>query len=69
MTSEDTGETVVALVRAEFSDFWRVMRQDDHGNIFIVADSLSEEAAKDLVHQYEVKGHKQMYWAERSAQS
>ena len=43
---------------------WRVMRQDDHGHVFVVADNLSEEAAGDLVKEYEIQGHKQTYWAE-----
>ena len=69
MVSEDAMETVDAVAKERGSNSWRVMRQDDHGNIFIVADSLSEEAAKDVVHHYEAKGHKQLYWAERSAKS
>lgn len=43
---------------------WRIMRQDDNGNVFVVADSLPEQEARSRAAQYEKKGHKQTYWAE-----
>ena len=47
-------------------DNWRVMRQDDHGNIFEVDKNLSEQEADDLVTEMTSRGHKQMYWKERT---
>lgn len=46
------------------SDRYRVMRQDDNGNKYVVATNLSKDEAEDLVKRYEAKGHKQHYWAE-----
>lgn len=43
---------------------WRVRRQDDNGNRFIVADALSEADARALAAELESRGHKQLYWAE-----
>ena len=42
---------------------WQVWRQDDAGNKFLVRGRLTEGGARALAHQYEAKGHKQMYWA------
>ena len=46
-------------------DRWTVYRIDDNGNTFVVRDHLSQEEAERLVAEYESRGHKQMYWAER----
>jgi len=43
---------------------WRVIRQDDNGNVFVVAEVDSEEAARALAAQYEARGHKQTYSVE-----
>jgi hypothetical protein len=43
---------------------WTVHRQDDNGNRFVVETGLSREDADRLVHMYEARGHKQLYWAE-----
>ena len=43
---------------------YRVMRQDDAGNQFVVETGLSKQDADALVEKYEAKGHKQTYWAE-----
>ena len=40
---------------------WAVWRQGDDGNAIMVKDGLTQEAAQQLVAQYEAKGHKQNY--------
>lgn len=44
---------------------WRVLRIDNNGNRFILADDLSAQAADQLIAAYECKGHKQTYFKER----
>jgi hypothetical protein len=46
------------------SQRWRVMRQDDNGNVFVVAVVANEDAARSAAAEYEARGHKQMYWVE-----
>ncbi|MFE4519805.1 SPOR domain-containing protein [Kitasatospora sp. NPDC056783] len=43
---------------------YRVMRQDDNGNRFLVARDLDRAAARRLAAEFEARGHKQMYWVE-----
>jgi hypothetical protein len=43
---------------------WCVMRQDDNGNRYVVATSLSEAEASALAATYAARGHKQLYWIE-----
>ena len=43
---------------------WRVTRQDDNGNVFVVAEVVGEQAARDLAAEYEARGHKQTYSVE-----
>ena len=44
---------------------WQVMRQDTHGNIFIIQSKLSEAFADALLSTY--KGnHKQTWWKEET---
>ena len=43
---------------------WRVFRQDDNGNVFVVAEVDNEAAARALAAQYEARGHKQTYFVE-----
>lgn len=43
---------------------WRVLRQDDNGNRFVVAEGLSEETARSRASAFEQRGHKQLYWVE-----
>lgn len=43
---------------------WCVMRQDDNGNRFVVASTLTEGEARLLSASYEQRAHKQMYWVE-----
>lgn len=44
---------------------WRIVRQDDNGNLYVVAEVETEQAARELAAQYEARGHKQMYSVER----
>ncbi len=46
---------------------WRVMRQDDNGNRFLVESGLPEDRANALVEELSARGHKQAYWAERES--
>ena len=48
---------------------WRVVRLDDNGQRYVVADDLDEAAARATAERYEARAHKQMYWAERADQS
>jgi hypothetical protein len=43
---------------------WRVYRQDDNGNRFVVQAHLNREDAERLVTELESRGHKQVYWVE-----
>jgi hypothetical protein len=43
---------------------WCVMRQDDNGNRFVVADALTEADARLLSASYAARAHKQLYWVE-----
>ncbi|WP_405011765.1 (deoxy)nucleoside triphosphate pyrophosphohydrolase [Kitasatospora sp. NBC_01539] len=45
-------------------DGYRVMRQDDNGNRFRVADGLGRAEADALAAEFEARGHKQFYWVE-----
>ena len=47
------------------ADRWTVWRIDDTGNTFVVRQRLAHEDALRLVAEFEARGHKQMYWAER----
>jgi hypothetical protein len=42
---------------------WLVVRTDDAGNLFLVADSLGEADAQALVAKLTARGHKQAYSA------
>ncbi|GAA2776132.1 NUDIX domain-containing protein [Kitasatospora aburaviensis] len=48
-------------------DTFRVMRQDDNGNRFPVADGLARDEAERLAAEFEARGHKQLYWVEPTA--
>lgn len=43
---------------------WRVIRQDENGNVFVVDELDDEEGARKLAAAYEARGHKQMYSVE-----
>jgi len=44
---------------------WSVWRTDDTGNTFRVRENLTHEEALRLVAEFEARGHKQTYYAER----
>lgn len=46
---------------------WRLVRQDTHGNEYFVRGGLSEAFAQKLAGDYNAKGHKQFFWAEKDA--
>ena len=48
---------------------WRVLRQDDNGNVFVVSASLPEDAARRLAAELEARAHKQIYFVERDPES
>ena len=44
---------------------WSVWRTDDTGNTFLVRDNLTHDEAQRLVAEFEARGHKQTYYAEK----
>jgi hypothetical protein len=48
---------------------WRVLRQDDHGNRFVVAEGLSRAEAEARVAELAARAHKQTYWCEASPET
>lgn len=47
-------------------DHWNVNRQDDNGAKNTITTKLSKKAALQLADSFEKKGHKQMYWVEKT---
>ncbi len=43
---------------------WRVLRVDDNGNTFVVAEQLEESDARARLEELERRAHKQSYWIE-----
>lgn len=52
---------------APATDSWRLLRQDDNGNVFVIKSGLSHAAALHEAKRYTALGHKQLYWAEPEA--
>jgi hypothetical protein len=46
---------------------YRVMRQDDNGNEFLVSSVSSRCEADALAREYEARGHKQTYWVDETS--
>ena len=46
-------------------DGWRVLRLDDNGNTFLIAQVASELEAHAIAKAFEARGHKQTYVVER----
>jgi hypothetical protein len=44
---------------------WTVYRIDDNGNEFVVQAHIDEDTANRIVAEFEARGHKQTYWAQR----
>ena len=45
---------------------WRLTRQDDHGNQFVMEIFDSKQQAEGVMAHYQGKGHKQTYWVEKA---
>lgn len=43
---------------------WRVCRQDDNGNTFVIRTFETEAEARAYAKLLQDRGHKQMYWVE-----
>jgi hypothetical protein len=43
---------------------WRVVRQDDNGNCYVIAGGLPRTEAEELARTYEARAHKQIYFVE-----
>ena len=50
--------------RQPSGDTWAVLRQDDHGNQFVVSVGLAREEAERLAAELTARAHKQLYWIE-----
>lgn len=48
------------------TESWSVWRLDDNDNCFMIADNLTKTEALQRVHDFEARGHKQLYWAKPS---
>jgi hypothetical protein len=46
------------------NEYWLVLRQDDNGNVFVVAEYPTEAAARTEARNFAARAHKQMYWIE-----
>ncbi len=44
--------------------YWLVLRQDDNGNVFVVAEHPTEDAARAEAKAFADRAHKQIYWIE-----
>ena len=44
---------------------WRVVRQDDNGNCFVMAAGLEQCEAEDIARAFEARAHKQIYFVEQ----
>lgn len=45
-------------------EYWLVLRQDDNGNVFVVAEYPSEARARTEAQTFAARAHKQIYWIE-----
>jgi hypothetical protein len=43
---------------------WRILRLDDNGNQFVVAECDSEDEARRIADGFSARGQKQAYWVE-----
>lgn len=48
---------------------WCLLRLDDNGNRFVMRRQLTRAEAEALARDYQARGHKQTYWAEREGQA
>ena len=58
------------IIRPEYlgalNNTWSVWRMDDNGQYFEITSGISFQDAQRMVAEYELKGHKQYYWAKPS---
>jgi hypothetical protein len=47
---------------------WRVIRLDDTGNRYVMAERDSQDEAQRIVDDFIARGHKQAYWVERATE-
>ena len=47
---------------------WRILRLDDNGNRFVVAECASEDEARRIADEFSARGHKQTYWVEHDGE-
>jgi hypothetical protein len=52
-------------VSATPKNIWRVIRQDLHGNEYEMRKDLPEAEARRIADEFNAKGHKQTYWAQK----
>jgi hypothetical protein len=62
---ESTTQSAARKDKMPESEPWKVYRQDDNGNRFLVRSFETEEAAKEHAAELESHGHKQLYWVSR----
>lgn len=43
---------------------WRVLRQDDNGNVYVIKETATEAEARAIAAELEARAHKQMYEVE-----
>lgn len=46
---------------------WRVLRQDDNGNVFVTSAPMTEAEARALAGVFAARGHKQRYFVDELA--
>jgi hypothetical protein len=46
---------------------WRVLRQDDNGNVYLVVEVATEVEARAIAAELEAHAHKQLYSVEESS--
>ena len=46
---------------------WRVIRLDDNGHRYLMAECESQDEAQRIVDEFVARGHKQSYWVEQVA--
>ena len=52
-------------IAMETNPVWRVLREDDNGNVFVVTEVADEAEARAIAAAYEARAHKQTYSVER----
>ena len=48
---------------------WLLVRQDDNGNTYVIAEFATEEDARHAAMVFENRGHKQLYSVVRASQA